>query len=84
MTGIRVRNERSQEVGIGDTPTLVLGGSDTLFTLLAVVEELSHEEMLYFVGYSVLVFISLQYRHHLRRVEYHGVVRKIRRRLIRG
>jgi hypothetical protein len=48
VTGICVSNERSQEVDVGCFR--LVWRAETLFALLAVVEELSHEEVADLVG----------------------------------
>ena len=43
VTGVRIRNKRSQEIDVGSFG--LVRRTKTLFTLLAVVEELGHEQM---------------------------------------
>lgn len=50
VTGVCVRNKRSQEVNVGSFR--LVRRAKTLLTLLAVVEELGHEQMADLVGNS--------------------------------
>ena len=50
VTGICVCNKRPQEIDVGSFR--LVGRAKTLFTLLAVVEELGHEQMADLVGNS--------------------------------
>ena len=56
VTGIGIGNDRAEVVVVGELLALLLGDGETLLTLLAVVEELSHEEMANLVGDGGLDF----------------------------
>lgn len=59
---VRVRDDRPQVVDVGELGPLRLAGrAEPLLPLLAVVEELRHEEVLYFVGYGGLFLFVFLY-----------------------
>ena len=58
MTGVCIRNNRSQEISICNAATVCLWSGDPFFPLLAVVEKLSQEELLDFVRNGILNFVS--------------------------
>lgn len=60
MTSVCICNYGSKEVCVRNVASVCLGCSYSLFSLLAVVEKLSQEEMLDFVGDSILHFVSIR------------------------
>lgn len=54
VASVGVRDDGSEVVNVGHLVTLVLWGGDALLTLLPVVEELGHEELVDLVGHGVL------------------------------
>ena len=77
MTGIRICDDGPQEVGIGNTGSLVFRSCDTLFSLLSVVEKLSHEKVLNLIGNSILLESAPMTSMLEISGAYHWVVRKI-------
>ena len=59
MSSVRIRNNGLEEVGVGYTDAVGFGSIKAFFALLAVVEELGHEEVLNFVWDSGLSIVSM-------------------------
>ena len=59
MSSVRIRNNGPEEVGVDHTGAAGFGNSETFFALLAVVEELGHEQLLNFVWDSGLNIVSM-------------------------
>lgn len=58
MTSICIGNHRPQIIGVRNAATVSLWSSDSLFSLLAVMEKLSQEELLNFVWDGILQFVN--------------------------
>lgn len=58
MASIRIGNHRPQIIGVRNAATVSLWSSDSLFSLLAVMEKLSQEELLNFVWDGILQLVS--------------------------
>jgi hypothetical protein len=54
VSGICIRNNRSQVINAGDFRAVGFCSSQALFALLSVVEQLRHKEVTNFVRYSCL------------------------------
>ncbi len=50
MAGVGIGNDGTEVVNVGELGTLALGDTETLLALLAVVEELGHEQVANLVG----------------------------------
>lgn len=62
MPSVRIRNDRPQEVCVGNTTSLRFGGGNPLFTLLTVVEKLSEKQLMNLVRNSILI-LSVRFLH---------------------
>lgn len=60
MTSVSVRNDRSQEVRVCNTITIPFRRRDSLLTLFTVVEKLSQEKLLDFIGNSILILLTAE------------------------
>ena len=84
MTCVSIRNDRSEEISICNAATVGFGSGDSLFSLFAVVKELSQPQLMDLVWNSVLLKLSEGNRDRKgAAVSYHWVVSKIRRWLVR-
>jgi hypothetical protein len=77
MTGIRIRNQGAQEIGIGELATLGFWCAKTLFALLTVVEKLREPEVLNLVRDSSLTRLACESTPLDVQPPYHRIIRKI-------